>query len=44
MAEFVLSGIGIGGISCAVPENKVDNTQFYDKFGIWNNGNKGFNN
>ena len=27
MAEFVLSGIGIGGISCAVPENKVDNAQ-----------------
>ena len=33
MAEFVLSGIGIRGISCAVPKNKVENTDYYDKFG-----------
>ena len=33
MAEFILKGIGIKGISCAVPNNCVDNTIYYDKFG-----------
>lgn len=33
MACFELKGIRIQGVSCAVPNNKVDNTQFYDKFG-----------
>ena len=33
MAEFKLNGIGIKGISCAVPLNKVDNTEYYDVFG-----------
>lgn len=33
MAGFILEGIGIKGISCAVPEKVFDNTEFYDKFG-----------
>ena len=33
MAEYKLDGIGIKGISCAVPSNVVDSTQFYEKFG-----------
>ncbi|MBR2550301.1 MAG: ketoacyl-ACP synthase III [Clostridiales bacterium] len=33
MAIFVLDGIGIKGISCAVPEKVFDNTEFYGKFG-----------
>ncbi len=33
MANFNLEGIAIRGVSCAVPDNKVDNTVFYEKFG-----------
>ena len=33
MAEFELKGIGIKGISCAVPKNTVNNTEYYEKFG-----------
>lgn len=33
MAEFVLNGIGIKGVSCAVPKEMFDNVSFYDKFG-----------
>ena len=33
MAEFVLDGISIRGIACAVPDNKVDNTEYYRQFG-----------
>ncbi len=33
MTKFVLDGIGIKGISCAVPSERFDNTAYYDKFG-----------
>lgn len=33
MADFILNDISIEGISCAVPKNRVDSTEFYDKFG-----------
>ena len=33
MAHFNLEDIAIRGISCAVPDNKVDNTVFYRQFG-----------
>lgn len=33
MANFNLEGIAIRGISCAVPDNQVDNTSFYSQFG-----------
>lgn len=33
MAEFVLNGIAIKGVSCAVPKNKIEMTDYYDKFG-----------
>ena len=33
MAIFNLDGIAIRGISCAVPDRKVDNTTFYQQFG-----------
>lgn len=33
MAEYRLNGIGIKGISCAVPKTKVENTEFYEIFG-----------
>lgn len=33
MSKFILEGIEIKGISCAVPNNKIDNTMFYDRFG-----------
>lgn len=33
MAKFSLDGISIRGISCAVPDNKVDNVVFYEQFG-----------
>lgn len=33
MAKFSLEGIAIRGISCAVPSQKVENTEYYDKYG-----------
>ena len=33
MANYNLDGIAIRGISCAVPDHKVDNTSFYQQFG-----------
>lgn len=33
MSAFTLDGIKISGISCAVPDNRVETTSFYEKFG-----------
>lgn len=33
MAKFFLEDVLISGISCAVPDNRVFNTSFYDSFG-----------
>ena len=33
MAVFALKNIAIRGVSCAVPNHKVENTEYYDKFG-----------
>ena len=33
MAKFILDGIAVRGVSCAVPTKKYDNTDYYDRFG-----------
>lgn len=33
MSVFILNGIGIKGVSCAVPSNKIDMTEYYGQFG-----------